>query len=77
MVLTSKEPIPLSGGIYGRTNEVLEYGQSFDDAIYVGANFNYDKLRDHSESYLQTFYSDLRYRPNEDTELFVNMGQAY
>ncbi len=69
----------LSGGIYGRTNEVLEYGQSFDDyAIYVGANFNYDKgWRDHSESYLQTFYSDLRYRPNEDTELFVNMGQAF
>ncbi|MEE2694869.1 MAG: TonB-dependent receptor [Pseudomonadota bacterium] len=69
----------LSGGSYGRTNEVLEYGESFDDfAVYIGANFNYDKgWRDHSESYLQTFYSDFRYRPNDDTELFVNFGQAF
>ncbi len=68
-----------SGGIYGRTNEVLEYGQSFDNvAVYLGANFNHDRgWRDHSESYLQTFYSDLRYRPNDDTELFINIGQAF
>ncbi len=68
-----------SGGMYGRTNEVIEYGQSFEDyAIYMGANFNYDKgWRDHSASYLQTIYSDFRYRPNDDTELFINIGQAF
>ncbi len=68
----------LSGGMYNRTNEILEYGKSFGDvAVYVGANFNYDKgWRDHSESYLQTFYSDLRYR-GDDTELFLNLGQAF
>ena len=48
-----------------------------DVAIYLGANFNYDGgWRDHSESYLQTFYSDVRYR-NDDTELFLNIGQAF
>ena len=71
--------VTTSAGNYARTNEVFEYGQQFDDfAIYIGANFNYDKgWRDHSESYLNTVYGDLRLRPNEDTELFVNFGQAY
>ena len=33
----------VSGGTYGRTNEVLEFGKSFDNyAVYLGANFNYD-----------------------------------
>ncbi len=69
----------LSGGSYGRTNEILEYGQNFDNfGIYIGANFNYDEgWRDHSESYLQTFYSDFRFRPNEDSEIFLNIGQAF
>ena len=69
----------ISGGNHRRTNEILEYGQSFGDfAVYVGANFNYDLgYRDNSESYLNTFYSDLRYRPNENTELFMNIGQAF
>ena len=69
----------LSGGSYGRTNEVLEYGRNFDDfAIYLGANFNSDNgWRDHSESYLQTFYSDFRYRPSEDSEFFLNIGQSF
>ncbi len=68
-----------SGGIYGRTNEVLEYGKQFDDVgIYIGANFNHDAgWRDHSESYLNTVFGDVRYRPNDNTELFVNFGQAY
>ncbi len=67
-----------SGGEHGRTNEVLEYGKNFDDyAIYIGANFNVDKgWREKSESYLETFYSDFRYR-GEDTELFLNIGQAF
>ena len=71
--------VTTSAGNYGRTNEVFEYGQQFDDfAAYIGANFNYDKgWRDHSESYLNTVYGDLRLRPDEDTELFVNFGQAY
>ena len=39
---------------------------------------NYDNgYRDHSESYLNTVFGDVRYRPNDDTELFVNFGQAY
>jgi len=68
----------ISGGSHSRTNEILEYGHSFDNyAVYVGGNFNYDKgYRHHSESYLQTFYSDIRYR-NDDTELFANIGQAF
>ena len=68
----------ISGGVHGRTNNVLEFGKNFDNyAVYVGANFNYDKgWRDHSESYLETFYSDLRYR-GDDTELFVNIGQGF
>ena len=68
-----------SGGSHGRTNEILEYGQEFGDfGVYLGANFNYDNgYRDHSESYLNTVYGDVRYRPNDDTELFVNFGQAY
>ncbi len=68
----------LSGGSYRRTNEVIEYGKSFDNfAIYLGANFNYDDgWREHSESYLETFYSDFRYR-NDNTELFLNIGQAF
>ena len=68
-----------SGGIYGRTNEALEYGKQFDDVgIYIGANFNHDAgWRDHSESYLNTVFGDVRYRPNDNTELFVNFGQAY
>ena len=51
----------VSGGSFKRTNEVLEYGKSFDDfAVYVGANFNYEKgYRDHSESYLENFFSDV------------------
>ena len=67
-----------SGGSYGRTNEILEYGKNFGDyAVYLGANFNVDKgWRDKSESYLETFYSDFRYR-GEDTELFMNIGQAF
>ncbi len=71
--------VQLSGGSYKRTNEIFEFGKSYDDyAIYIGANFNYDQgWRDHSESYLETFYSDVRYRPNDDTELFVNIGQAF
>ena len=68
-----------SGGSYGRTNEIFEYGKQFDNVgIYLGANFNYDNgWRDHSESYLNTVYGDVRFRPNDDTELFVNFGQAY
>ncbi len=68
-----------SGGSYLRTNEVLEFGQQFDDvAVYIGANFNYDRgWRDHSESYLNTVFGDVRFRPNDDTEFFVNFGQAY
>ncbi len=67
-----------SGGDHGRTNEVIEYGKAFGDyAVYLGANFNVDKgWRDQSESYLETFYSDFRYR-GEDTELFMNIGQAF
>ncbi len=68
----------ISGGSFKRTNEILEYGKSFDDfAIYVGANFNYEKgYRDHSESYLENFFSDFRYR-GDDTEIFLNIGQAF
>ncbi len=68
-----------SGGNHGRTNEILEYGQEFGDfGVYLGANFNYDNgYREHSESYLNTVFGDVRYRPNDDTELFVNFGQAY
>ena len=68
-----------SGGNYGRTNEVLEYGKQFGDVgVYIGANFNYDSgWREHSESYLNTVFGDVRYRPNDDTELFINFGQAY
>ena len=68
-----------SAGNYARTNEVLEYGQKLENlGIYIGANFNYDKgWRDHSESYLNTLFGDVRYRPDDDTELFVNFGQAY
>ena len=68
----------VSGGSFKRTNEVLEYGKSFDDfAVYVGANFNYEKgYRDHSESYLENFFSDFRYR-GDDTEIFLNVGQAF
>ena len=68
----------ISGGSYGRTNEVLEFGKSFDNyAVYVGANFNYDHgWREHSESYLNTVYGDFRWR-GENTELFVNMGQGF
>ena len=68
-----------SVGTYGRTNEVIEYGKKINDVgIYVGANFNYDAgWRDVSESYLNTLYGDVRYRPNDNTELFVNFGQAY
>lgn len=67
-----------SGGKDGRTNEVIEYGKNFGNvAVYLGANFNYDNgWRDHSESYLETFYSDVRYR-NDDTEFFLNIGQAF
>ena len=58
----------ISGGTHHRTNEILEFGKDFGNyAVYLGGNFNYDRgYRDHSESYLETFYSDLRYR-NEDT----------
>ena len=68
-----------SGGNHGRTNEVLEYGKQFGDVgVYLGANFNYDNgYRKHSESYLNTVFGDVRYRPDEDTELFVNFGQAF
>ena len=74
----SKKVATFSGGSYGRTNEILEYGKSFGDyAVYLGANFNVDRgWRDKSESYLETFYSDFRYR-GEDTELFLNIGQAF
>ena len=67
-----------SGGKDGRTNEVIEYGKNFGNvAVYLGANFNYDNgWRDHSESYLETFYSDVRYR-NDNTEFFLNIGQAF
>ena len=35
----------LAGGSHLRTNEIFEYGKSFDNfAVYVGANFNYDKV---------------------------------
>ena len=70
--------IQASGGSHGRTNEVVEYGNSYGNyAAYIGANFNYDRgYRDHSESSLETFYSDLRYR-NENTEFFANIGQTY
>ncbi len=69
----------VSGGNYKRTNEVFEYGKSFGDyAVYFGANFNYDNgWRDHSESYLETVYTDVRFRTNNDTELFINLGQAF
>ena len=68
-----------SGGSYFRTNEVLEYGQQFDNvAVYLGANFNYDEgWRDESNAYLNTVFGDVRYRPNDDTEVFINFGQAY
>ena len=68
-----------SGGSYFRTNEVLEYGQQFDNiALYLGANFNYDEgWRDESNAYLNTVFGDVRYRPNDDTEVFINFGQAY
>ena len=68
-----------SGGSYGRTNEIFEYGKQFNNVgIYVGANFNYDQgWRDQSNSALNTFFGDVRFRPNDDTELFVNFGQAY
>ncbi len=68
----------LAGGSFKRTNDIIEYGTSFGNyGVYVGANFNYDKgFRDHSESYLENFYSDLRYR-DEKTEIFVNLGQAF
>ncbi len=68
----------LSGGSFKRTNEILEYGVSTDNyGLYVGANFNYEKgYRDHSESYLENFFSDFRYR-NNDTEIFLNLGQAF
>ena len=77
MDLTLIEVI-FSFGSHGRTNEVVEYGNSYGNyAAYIGANFNYDRgYRDHSESSLETFYSDLRYR-NENTEFFANIGQAY
>ena len=43
----------------------------------MGANFNYEKgYRDHSESYLENFFSDFRYR-GDDTEIFLNVGQAF
>ena len=46
-------------------------------AVYLGANFNYDNgWRDHSESYLETFYSDFRYR-NDDTELSKRWSSLY
>ena len=68
----------IAGGNFKRTNEVLEFGTNFDNfAVYMGANFNYEKgFRDHSESYLENFYSDFRYR-GEDTEIFMNIGQAF
>lgn len=68
----------VSGGTFSRTNEIIEYGQSFGNiGIYVGANFNYDQgFRDHSESYLETVYSDFRFR-NENTEIFMNLGQSF
>ena len=68
----------LSGGSFKRTNEILEYGiNSGNFAVYAGANFNYEEgYRDHSESYLENFFTDLRYR-NEDTEAFINIGQAF
>lgn len=71
--------VTTSGGNYGRSNEVLEYGKQFGDvAIYLGANFNYDSgWREKSESYLNTVFGDVRYRPDEDTEFFINFGQAY
>ena len=67
-----------SGGKDGRTNEVIEYGKNFGNvAVYLGANFNYDSgWRDHSESYLETFYGDVRFR-DDKTELFLNIGQAF
>ncbi len=70
--------IQASGGSHGRTNEIVEYGKSFGDyAVYMGANFNYDRgFRDHSKSSLETFYSDLRYR-TDNSEFFANIGQAY
>ena len=68
----------LAGGSFKRTNDILEYGTSFGNyGLYVGANFNYDLgYRDHSESYLENFYSDFRYRSYK-TEIFINIGQAY
>ena len=62
-----------SGGNHGRTNEILEYGQEFGDfGVYLGANLNYDNgYRDHSESYLNTVFGDVRYTSNDDTELFL------
>ena len=68
-----------SGGSYSRFNEVLEYGAQFGNVgVYLGANFNYDNgYRNHSESYLNTVFGDVRYRPDDDTELFINFGQAY
>ena len=58
--------------------EVLEYGKQFGNVgIYLGANFNYDNgYRNDSESYLNTVFGDVRYRPDDDTELFINFGQA-
>ena len=47
----------LSAGSYGRTNEVLEYGEQFGNVgVYLGANFNYDNgWRDHSFHHLIPF----------------------
>ena len=43
---------------------------------YLGANFNYDNgYRDHSESYLNTVFGDVRYRPNQDTEFLLILGK--
>ena len=44
--------------LFFRTNEVLEYGQQFDNvAVYLGANFNYDEgWRDESNAYLNSFW---------------------
>ena len=67
----------LSGGSYGRTNEVLEYGEKFGNfGVYLGANFNYDKVGEIIPIFILKRFSDFRYRPNDNTELFLNIGQA-
>ena len=68
-----------SGEVMDVQMKFLNTEKKFDNVgIYLGANFNYDNgWRDHSESYLNTVYGDVRFRPNDDTELFVNFGQAY